>query len=78
MYVYQQFDVDIVPSTCSSIKYETPAQLFSCEFWEIFQSASLLKTRPCHRGFPVSFANIFKSTYFAEHLRSGTSLEDHR
>ena len=32
MQVYQHFDVDIVPSTCSFITNETQAQVFSREF----------------------------------------------
>ena len=36
MHVYQQFGVDIVPSPGDFIQNETPSQVTSCEFWEIF------------------------------------------
>ena len=40
------------------IKNETPAEVFSREFWEVFQPATLLKPRPRHRRFPVNFAKL--------------------
>ena len=39
-----------MPEACNFIKKETLAQVFSCEFWE-----------------------IFKNTFFIEHLRETTS-----
>ena len=36
MQVCQQFDVDIVPPTCNFTKNKTPAQVFSCKFYEYF------------------------------------------
>ena len=40
--VYQQFDVDIVPPAWNFIKNETPAQVFPCESFGVFDSAALL------------------------------------
>ena len=42
--VYQQFDVDIKAPAWSFIKKQTPAQMFSRKFWEVFHPATLLKT----------------------------------
>ena len=36
MQVYQRLDVDVVTPACSFINKETPAHVFSCEFWEFF------------------------------------------
>ena len=44
---------------CSSIKKVTPAQVFSFEFGEIFQSANLLKKKLFHRCFLVTFERCF-------------------
>ena len=53
--VYQQFGDDVVPSACNFIKNTSLAQLFTCEFWDIFQQATLIKTRLQHRNFLVKF-----------------------
>ena len=57
------------------IKNEALAQLFSWEFCEFFQSATLLKTRLHHMCFLVNFAKIFKRTCFEDHLRTAASNE---
>ena len=43
MHAYQQFGVDIVPPPSNFFQNETPAQVTSCEFRDIFQPAVLLK-----------------------------------
>ena len=50
-----------VSSTCNIIENETPAQVFSCEFWEIFIQQL------------YEFFNVFESTYFLDHLRAVAS-----
>ena len=68
-------------SVCNFIKTETPARVFSCKFWETFQSLTLLRTRLA-QVFSCELYKIFKKTFFAKHLRkeqadveqSGTSL----
>ena len=45
MKLYQQFDVDVICSASNFIKNKTPAQVFSSEFWEIFQPAILQPTK---------------------------------
>ena len=50
--VYQQFDVDIVPPAWNFIKNETPAQVFPCESFGVFDSAALLNTRLSKNCFP--------------------------
>ena len=67
--VCQQFDVDIVPPASNVIKNETPTQVFSCGFFEFFQSATLFKAMLLHRCFPVNLANAFYESLFAENLR---------
>ena len=59
MEVYQQGDVDIVPSICNFIKNETPEQEFSQEFCKFFQPVTLLKTELQHICFSVSFDKFF-------------------
>ena len=48
--------------TCNFIKSETPVQVFSCEFWEICQPVTLLRTRHRHRCFFVNFEHLFCKT----------------
>ena len=36
--------------------------VFSREFWEVFQPATLLKPRPRHRRFPVNFAKLLTTS----------------
>ena len=55
-------------SACNFIKNETSSQIFSCEFWETFQPAILLKN-----GTLIKFCNIFKRTYFLDYLRTAAS-----
>ena len=59
MQVYQQFGADVVPPTRSFIKNETPAQVFSCEFCEFFQSETLLKIKLWQRCFLINFEKFF-------------------
>ena len=60
--MYQRFDVAVVSPVCNFIKNETLTQVFSCEFCELFQPETLLKTRLQHRCFPVSFEKLLSTT----------------
>ena len=61
-------------SAWNFIKVQTPLKLFFCEFWEIFQPATLLKTRHRHKCFPVNFSKSFlRNSYFVEHLPKASS-----
>ena len=58
MQVYQQFDANIVPPAYSFIKIETPAQVFSCEFWKKKSACIFIKSEIQLRCFPVNFAKF--------------------
>ena len=60
---YQKWDFDTgvflwilwTFSAWNFIKNEAPAQVFSCEFWEVAQSTTLLKPRLWHKRFLAKF-----------------------
>ena len=55
----QQSDVDIVPPALNFIEQKTPADIFSFEFRNIFQSVTLLNTRLQHKCFLVNCNKFF-------------------
>ena len=59
MQMYQQFHVDIEPLACNFIEIETPAQVFTCEFFDFFQPVILFKRRIHHRCFLLNFEKFF-------------------
>ena len=56
MFVYQQLDVEVLPPACNFFKNETPAEAFSQEFCDFFQSVTLFETRLRYRCFLTNFA----------------------
>ena len=67
MQVYQQFDVDIVPSACDLIKSEAPAHTFLANFWN-FPVCNFIKNKTPAQVFSSEFYKIFENTYVAEYL----------
>ena len=59
----QQFDVEAVPLDCNLIQKDTPVLFFFCEFWQLFQSATLLKMRLHHTWILVSFVKCFSCIF---------------
>ena len=57
MLAYQQLVIDIIPTDCNLIKIEIPAEVFSCEFCEFYQPATIFKRFQC-RCFSVNFAKF--------------------
>ena len=56
-------------SACNFIKNKIPTQVFSCGFWDIFQTATLVQTRLRHRCFTANFEK-----YFSLHLHEKLDL----
>ena len=55
------------------MKNKTPAQMFYCKFWEMFQPTTLLRIRLWHRRFPVSFTKFLR-TVFLQNICKGVLL----
>ena len=68
----QVYHVEVVSPVCSFIKNETPAQAFSCEFWENFQPVSLIKETPVQVLY-CEFCKMFKNTYIVNYQRTAAS-----
>ena len=69
------FLIKLQASTCSIIKKETTAQVFSCEFCEIFNNSFFLQniSNGCFWNLFMlklleDFAKFFKNNFFTEHL----------
>ena len=60
--VNQEFGVNIVPPVCNFTKNKT-CNVFSCEFWEIFQPATFLKIRFRHNCFFGNFVDFFSLNF---------------